>query len=128
MADLRGYVRQLEARRARGEAVPELTVGKIVDGKYYVNNQEVSKAEYDRANVEAAAAMRQMRDEPTPGAEDLDSPSAAIRKSSPAVRPSFQDRRKAALSELDGFKKGGKVKAPKSKVSTHQKSKKASSW
>jgi hypothetical protein len=127
MADLRGYVRELEARRARGEAVPELTVGKIVNGKYYVNNQEVSKEEYDRANVESSQAIRKMRTEPTAGAEDLDAFSATMKKS-PVARPSAEDRRRAAMSELDGFKKGGKAKMLKSKVSTHQRSKKASQW
>jgi hypothetical protein len=123
MADLRGYVKELEARRAKGEAVPELSVGKIVNGKYYVNNQEVSKEEYDTA----AQATRRMRTEPTPGAEDLDGFAATMKKS-PTVRPSAEDRRKAAMSELDSFKKGGKAKMSKSKVSTHQRSKKASQW
>lgn len=120
MADLRGYVRELEARRARGEAVPELSVGKIVDGKYYLNNQEVSKEEYDAA----AQATRRMRTEPTPGAEDLDSLPAMMKKST-MPRPSFRERMR---SELDGMKKGGKAKMSKSKVSTHQRSKKASQW
>lgn len=127
MADLRGYVRELEARRAKGEAVPDLTVGRIVNGKYYVNNQEVSKEDYDRANAESSQAIRKMRTEPTAGAEDLDAFAATMKKS-PTARPSAEDRRRAAMSELDSFKKGGKAKMPKSKVSTHQRSKKASQW
>lgn len=123
MAGLSDYVKELQARRAKGEAVPELSVGKIVDGKYYLNNQEVSKEEYDAVTQ----APRRMRTEPTPGAEDLDSLPAMMKKS-PATRPSSEDRRRAAMSELDSFKKGGKAKMPKSKVSTHQRSKKASQW
>lgn len=123
MADLRGYVKELQARRAKGEAVPELSVGKIAGGKYYVNDQEVSKEEYDAATQ----APRRMRTEPTEGAEDLDSFAATMKKS-PTARPSAEDRRRAAMSELDSFKKGGKAKMPKSKVSTHQRSKKASQW
>ena len=124
----REYVRELNARRAAGEKVPELTSRRIVGGKYYLNDQEVSKEEFDRVGAEAQAEIQRIKSGATPGAEDLDSLSATMKKGRPAVRPSFQDRMKTGLSELDEFKKGGKVKALKSKVSTHQKSKKASSW
>jgi hypothetical protein len=120
MADLSDYVKELQARRARGEAVPELSVGKIVDGKYYLGGQEVSKEEYDAVTQ----APRRMRAEPTPGAEDLDSLPAMMKKST-MPRPSPRERMR---SELESFKKGGKAKMSKSKVSTHQRSKKASQW
>lgn len=120
MGGLSDYAKELQARRSKGEAVPELSVGKIVDGKYYVNGQEVSKEDYDTASQ----ATKKMRVEPTAGAEDLDRLPATMKKSA-TPRPSLRERMQ---SELDSFKKGGKAKMPKSKVSTHQRSKKASQW
>jgi hypothetical protein len=40
----------------------------------------------------------------------------------------MEERRRSALSELDGMKKGGKPKMLKSKISTATKSKKSPAW
>jgi hypothetical protein len=128
MADLREYVRELEARRAKGETVPELTVGRIVNGKYFVNNQEVSKEQYDRANADSSEAIRKIKEQPTPGLEDLESFATRSRTLKGVNRPSMEERRRSALSELDGMKKGGKPKMLKSKISTATKSKKSPAW
>ena len=45
------------------------------------------------------------------------------------VKPSMEERRKALESDdVFKLKQGGKAKMPKSKVSTHQKSKKSPAW
>ena len=119
-------VEEMEKRRSSGAPTPGYQKGTIEGGKYYVEDdsgkREVSQEEYARLRAEPRRAYSA----PTPGAEDLDAFAATMKKS--PARPSVEDRRRAAMSELDSMKKGGKVKVPKSKVSTHQKSKKASSW
>ena len=111
--DLRKVVREIEAKRARGEVkdvdpktfaeienkaglgntpVPAEMVLRQQDGKYFVNNNEVSKQEFDKSNQQSDQAMGIKRD-------------AAGKR----TRPSPEERRRAAMSELDGMKKGGKV-------------------
>ena len=72
-------------------SVPAQSVFREQDGKYFVNNNEVSKAEFDRARQQTDQAMGIKRD--TEGKR---------------VRPSMQERKRAAESE---FKKGGAVKS-----------------
>ena len=111
MADLRKLVQEIEAKRARGEVkdvdpktfaeienkaglrdTPAEMVLRQQDGKYFVNNNEVSKQEFDKSNQQSDQAMGIRRD-------------AAGKR----TRPSPEERRRAAMSELDGMKTGGKV-------------------
>ena len=123
MADLRQQVKELRERRARGEAVP-LDTGDIIDGKYYFNNVEVSPEEYARLVAQSKDATKQMMGAPVPGLEGIED----LRSRPKAPRPSMEERRRAAMSELDGMKKGGKPKMLKSKISTATKSKKSPAW
>ena len=111
MGDLRKLVKEIDAQRARGEVkdvdpktfaeienkaglrdTPAEMVLRQQDGKYFVNNNEVSKQEFDKSNQQSDQAMGIKRD-------------AAGKR----TRPSPEERRRAAMSELDGMKKGGKV-------------------
>ena len=113
MGDLRQLVKEIDAQRARGEVkdvdpktfaeienkaglgntpVPAEMVMRQQDGKYFVNNNEVSKQDFDKTRQQSDQAMGIRRD-------------AAGKR----TRPSPDERRRAAMSELDGMKKGGKV-------------------
>ena len=111
MGDLRKLVKEIDAQRARGEVkdvdpktfaeienkaglrdTPAEMVLRQQDGKYFVNNNEVSKQEFDKSNQQSDQAMGIRRD-------------AAGKR----TRPSPEERRRAAMSELDGMKAGGKV-------------------
>lgn len=71
--------------------LPSQMVFRQEDGKYLVNNNEVSKAEFDRLRQQSDQAMGIRRD-----AEGK------------RARPSMEERKRASMSE---FKKGGKVKS-----------------
>ena len=113
MGDLRKLVKEIDAQRARGEVkdvdpktfaeienkaglrntpVPAEMVLRQQDGKYFVNNNEVNKQEFDKTRQQSDQAMGIKRDE-----------------TGKRIRPSPEERRRAAMSELDGMKKGGKV-------------------
>ena len=111
MGDLRKLVKEIDAQRARGEVkdvdpktfaeienkaglrdTPAEMVLRQQDGKYFVNNNEVSKQEFDKSNQQSDQAMGIKRD-----------------ATGKRIRPSPEERRRAAMSELDGMKKGGKV-------------------
>jgi len=94
------------------KTIPSGNVFRIVDGKYVHNNEEISKEEFYRRKAEADSAMREMRG----------LPSSSVR----GKEPSFEERRAKAFQDLEGMKKGGAVK--KTKISTHQKSKKSPNW
>jgi hypothetical protein len=113
VGDLRKLVKEIDAQRARGEVkdvdpktfaeienkaglrdtpVPAEMVLRQQDGKYFVNNNEVNKQEFDKTRQQSDQAMGIKRDE-----------------TGKRIRPSPEERRRAAMSELDGMKKGGKV-------------------
>lgn len=113
MADLRTLGKEIEAKRTRGEVkdvdpktfaeienkaglgdapVPAELVMRQQDGKYFVNNNEVSKQDFDKTRQQSDQAMGIKRD-----------------ATGKRIRPSPEERRRAAMSELDGMKKGGKV-------------------
>ena len=73
------------------EPVPAEMVLRQQDGKYFVNNNEVSKEAFDKANQQSDQAMGVTRD-------------AAGKR----TRPSMEERKRAAMSE---FKHGGAVKS-----------------
>ena len=73
------------------EPVPAEMVLRQQNGKYFINNNEVSKEAFDRAKQQSDQAMGITRD-------------AAGKR----VRPSMEDRKKAAFDE---FKHGGTVKS-----------------
>jgi hypothetical protein len=111
VGDLRKLVKEIDAQRARGEVkdvdpktfaeienkaglrdTPAEMVLRQQDGKYFVNNNEVNKQEFDKTRQQSDQAMGIKRDE-----------------TGRRIRPSPEERRRAAMSELDGMKKGGKV-------------------
>ena len=71
--------------------LPAENVFRVENGKYIHNNTEIPKEEFDRLKQQADQAMGIIRN--TTGKR---------------VRPSMEDRKKAASAELD-FKRGGKV-------------------
>lgn len=116
-----------QKQRSAGLPTGGYTQGTIENGKYYVEDdsgkREVTPEEYARLRGEP----RRAHNAPTPGLEDLDAYSKSVRTPRGA-RPSVQDRAREAMSELNSFKKGGKVKVPKSKISTAGRSKKSPAW
>jgi len=98
------------------DVLPNINDFRIVGGKYFHNNEEVSPDEYSKRQALADKAMKDFREAPTPGFEDFDADIKGLKE------------RAAARRKASGKKGGGSINVPKSKVSTHQKSKKASSW
>lgn len=98
------------------DALPNINDFRIVGGKYFHNNEEVSPDEYSKRQTLADKAIKNFRDAPTPGFEDADEFIARARA------------RAEARKKVAGKKNGGGMSVPKSKISTHQKSKKMSSW
>lgn len=79
---------------------------------YEVDGNQVTKEEYDSMSAEAKQQMLEAKTKPTAGFEDLESEFAERMRRSPGKKPVSR-------------KYGGSLK---SKVSTHQRSKKASQW
>jgi len=71
------------------EPVPAEIVLRQQDGKYFVNNNEVSKEDFDKANQQSDQAIGIKRD-----------------ATGKRIRSSQEERKRAAMSE---FKHGGKV-------------------
>lgn len=72
---------------------PAENVFRVVDGKYMHNNEEISKAEFDRRKAETDNAM------------------GAMRGSGQRSKPMTMEERKAkAFADMGNMKKGGKVK------------------
>lgn len=81
---------------------------------YEINGVPVSKAEFDTRAAASKQAVQNFRSAKTEGAEDLEDMAASARA--------------RLLKKKVEKKHGGSIKIGKSKISTHQKSKKASSW
>ena len=81
---------------------------------YEIDGVPVSKAEFDTRAAASKQAVQNFRTAKTEGAEDLEDMAAAARA--------------RILKKPVPKKHGGSMKMGKSKISTHQKSKKASSW
>ena len=75
----------------------DITVGQIKDGKYIIDNQEVSKDEYFRRKAEEQQAVRDKYQSPTPGLEDLEDFASEAKK------------RNRARQSSQKMKSGGKV-------------------
>jgi hypothetical protein len=71
---------------------------RVVDGKYIHNNEEVSKAEFDKRKADTDNAIRTIR-----GSSD------STQRSKPMT---MEERKAKAFSEVDGMKKGGMAKKP----------------
>ena len=71
---------------------PAENVFRIVDGKYMHNNEEISKAEFDRRKAETDTAMNAMR--------------GTGQRSKPMT---MEERRSKAFDDMSSYKKGGKV-------------------
>lgn len=97
------------------DAMPNVNDFRVVNGKYMHNNEEVSAEEFARRQSLADKALQDFKSEPTPGFEDMEDFAA-------------QARARAAARRRSGKKSGGGIKLEKSKISTHQKSKKSPSW
>lgn len=79
---------------------------------YEVDGNQVTKEEYESLSAEAKQQLLEAKTKPTAGVEDLESEFAERMRRSPT--------RRAVAKKYGG--------ALKTKVSTHQRSKKASSW
>jgi len=71
---------------------------RVVNGKYVHNNEEISKAEFDKRKADTDAAIRNIR-----GTSD------STQRSKPMT---MEERKAKAFSEVDGMKKGGMAKKP----------------
>jgi hypothetical protein len=69
-------------------------VFRVVGGKYIHNNEEVSKAEFDKRKADTDSAMRTVRG----------SSADSGQRSKPMT---LQERKEKAFTEVDGMKKGG---------------------
>jgi hypothetical protein len=72
---------------------------RVVDGKYFHNNQEVSPDVFKQRQTAADQAIKDFKNAPTPGFEDMDADMRGFKERAEA-------RRKAA-----GKKAGGAVKS-----------------
>jgi hypothetical protein len=72
---------------------PAENVFRVVDGRYMHNNEEISKAEFDRRKAETDNAMGAMR--------------GSGQRSKPMT---MQERKAKSFSDMEGLKKGGKIK------------------
>ena len=82
--------------------------------EYSIDNVAVSKEEFDSRKQASTKEMQEFKQKVTPGLEDLEDFAAQAR----------QRMQKRSM----GQKTGGSVKVLKSKISTHKKYKKSSSW
>ena len=71
---------------------------RVVNGKYVHNNEEISKAEFDKRKADTDAAIRNIR-----GTSD------STQRSKPMT---MEERKAKAFSDIDGMKKGGMAKKP----------------
>ena len=71
---------------------------RVVGGKYVHNNEEISKAEFDKRKADTDNAIRTIR-----GSSD------STQRSKPMT---MEERKAKAFSEVDGMKKGGMAKKP----------------
>jgi hypothetical protein len=78
--------------------MPAENVFRVVDGKYIHNNEEISKAEFDKRKADTDNAIRTIR-----GSSD------STQRSKPMT---MEERKAKAFSEVDGMKKGGMAKKP----------------
>jgi len=74
-------------------ATPAENVFRVTDGKYTHNNEEISKVEFDKRKAETDNAMRTMR--------------GSVQRNKPAT---MEERKAKAFADIDGMKKGGKVR------------------
>ena len=92
----------------------DITVGEIKDGKYTINNEELSKDEYYRRKAAGQQAVRDKYVEPTPGLEDLDDFAAEAKKRARAkqANPRMKSGGKvsSASKRADGCAMRGKTR------------------
>ena len=88
----------------------DITVGQIKDGKYTINNQEVSKEEYFRRKAEEQQAVREKHAEPTPGFEDLESFAAEVKSRKKPVAKKAGGKVSSASARADGIAQRGKTR------------------
>jgi hypothetical protein len=71
---------------------------RVVNGKYIHNNEEVSKAEFEKRKADVDTTIRSIR-----GSSD------STQRSKPMT---MEERKAKAFAEVDGMKKGGMAKKP----------------
>ena len=76
--------------------MPSENTFRVVDGKYIHNNEELSKAEFDKRKAETDDAMRTIRG----------SSANSNRGSKPMT---LEERKAKSFADIDGMKNGGKV-------------------
>jgi hypothetical protein len=79
--------------------LPRVNDFRVVDGRYMHNNEELSQAEFNQRQSAADQAIKDFKNAPTPGFEDMDADMRGFKERAEA-------RRKAA-----GKKAGGAVKS-----------------
>jgi hypothetical protein len=94
--------------------LPAINHFRVVDGKYTHNNEEVSQEEYRRRQAAADKAIKDFKEAPTPGFEDMDADMKGFRERAEARRKAAGKKAggaiKSASSRADGVAQRGKTK------------------
>jgi hypothetical protein len=96
------------------ERMPNINDFRIVDGKHFHNNEEVSPDVYKERQAAADQAIKDFKNAPTPGLEDLED-FAADAKARAAARRKAAGKKaggtiKSASSRADGIAQRGKTR------------------
>jgi hypothetical protein len=94
--------------------LPRVNDFRVVGGKYLHNNEEVSQEEYGRRQAAADKAIKDFKEAPTPGFEDLEADMRGFKERAAARRQAAGKKAggtvKSASSRGDGIAQRGKTK------------------
>jgi len=95
--------------------LPAINHFRVVDGKYTHNNEEVSQEEYRRRQAAADKAIKDFKEAPTPGFEDLENWATEAKARAAARRQAAGKKAggavKSASARADGIAIRGKTRA-----------------
>ncbi len=96
------------------DRLPNVNDFRVVGGKYYHNNEEVSPEVYKERQAAADKAIKEFKEAPTPGLEDLEDFAAAAKARAAARRNAAGKKAggaiKSASSRADGIAQRGKTR------------------
>ena len=96
------------------DRMPNVNDFRVVGGKYFHNNEEVSPEAYKERQAAVDQAMKDFKNAPTPGFEDLEDFAAAAKARAAARRNAVGKKAggtvKSASARADGCAQRGKTK------------------
>ncbi len=96
------------------DRLPNVNDFRVVGGKYYHNNEEVSPEVYKERQAAADKAIKEFKEAPTPGLEDLEDFAAAAKARAAARRNAAGKKAggaiRSASSRADGIAQRGKTR------------------